>query len=56
MPITFDEVSVDVREPEARTPAAPPEATAPAGAPDIEERVEKMLRLRGERERRLLAD
>jgi hypothetical protein len=55
MAITFDEVSVDLREPEADAPAKP-SAAAPAGGPEIEERVEQMLRVHAERRLRLVAD
>jgi hypothetical protein len=52
MAITFDEVSVDLREPEADAPAKP----SAAGGPEIEERVEQMLRVHAERRLRLVAD
>jgi hypothetical protein len=54
MPITFEEVDVDAREPEREAAPAPAPA-ANAGA-EVEEKIEQFLRLRGERERRLCAD
>jgi hypothetical protein len=56
MAITFDEVSVDLREPETRSPAEASASAAPSTGPEVEERVEQWLRLRGERDQRLLAD
>lgn len=55
MAITFDEVNVDVREPAAPAPAAPAAHTAPGG-PELDERVEHLLRICSERELRLRAD
>lgn len=58
MAITFDEVSLDLHEPDAPRPGAgaAPATPAPTGGPDIEQRLEQLLRLRDERALRLLAD
>lgn len=58
MAITFDEVCVEVAEPQRDTTPAPAAAAgaASAAAPELLEQVEWALRLRTERQQRLCAD